>query len=81
MSRTPINPILNAVRWTRQNGAATIPPLLVQPIAARDVARALVEAAHSGPRNQIVEVAGPDSHDLVDMARRTFTAKGDTTTS
>jgi uncharacterized protein YbjT (DUF2867 family) len=68
------------VSWTRHDGAATIPPLLVQPIASRDVATALLEAAHADPQNQVVEVAGPEPHDLVDMARRTLAARGDATT-
>jgi uncharacterized protein YbjT (DUF2867 family) len=51
--------------------------VLVQPIDVGDVAAALVEVA-SGPREDaLIEVAGPDQHDLVDMARRTLTTRGE----
>jgi uncharacterized protein YbjT (DUF2867 family) len=68
------------VSWTKHDGTATIPPLLVQPIATRDVATALLDATHAGPQNQILEIAGPEPQDLVDMARRTLAARGDTAT-
>ncbi len=62
--------------WTEQDGAATIAPLLVQPIAPADVADVLAELAVGGPRGRYVDVAGPDPQDLVDMARRTLQAHG-----
>ncbi|MBT2209317.1 SDR family oxidoreductase [Actinomadura sp. NEAU-AAG7] len=69
--------------WSRRSepGKAdivTVPPLLVQPCAVDDVARVLVGLALDGPAGeQIIEVAGPGREDLVDMARRTFAARGD----
>jgi uncharacterized protein YbjT (DUF2867 family) len=62
--------------WTLKDGVATIPPLLVQPIALDDVANALVDVAVEAPANGRVEVAGPRTEDLVDMARRTFAVRG-----
>ncbi|MEU7739060.1 NAD(P)H-binding protein [Nonomuraea sp. NPDC049158] len=64
--------------WTEQDGVATIPPLLVQPIAPADVADILAEIALGEPRGRYVDVAGPDPQDLVDMARRTNEARGRT---
>jgi len=65
-----------AVGWTLDNGTATVPPLLVRPIAPDDVASVLAEVAAGEPVGRI-DVAGPDTQDLVDMARRTYTARGE----
>ena len=62
--------------WTQQDGAATIAPLLIQPIAQADVAAVLAEVAAGAPLNDRLDVAGPETQDLVDMARRTFAARG-----
>jgi uncharacterized protein YbjT (DUF2867 family) len=62
--------------WTEQDGVATVAPLLVQPIAIDDVGRFLAEAAVDTPLNGRVDVAGPQTQDLVDMARRTFAVRG-----
>lgn len=65
------------VEWNRRGDAATLPPLLVQPVAVSDVAEVLVEVAAGEPRNGIIELAGPETQDLVDMARRTLAARGE----
>jgi uncharacterized protein YbjT (DUF2867 family) len=62
--------------WTEHDGVATIAPLLVQPIAQADVAAVLAEVAVGAPLNARLDVAGPETQDLVDMARRTFAARG-----
>jgi uncharacterized protein YbjT (DUF2867 family) len=62
--------------WTERDGVATIAPVLVQPIAQADVAAALAEVATAAPLNATVDVAGPRTEDLVDMARRTYAARG-----
>jgi len=62
--------------WTEQDGVATIPPLLVQPIAPADVAAVLAEIATGTPQGNYRDVAGPEPQDLVDMARRTNDARG-----
>ncbi|GAB2785835.1 SDR family oxidoreductase [Amycolatopsis magusensis] len=64
--------------WTEQDGVATIAPLLVQPIAAADVAGVLAEIAAGEPRGRYADLAGPEPQDLVDMARRTHEARGRT---
>ncbi|WP_326546951.1 NAD(P)H-binding protein [Mycolicibacterium sp. ND9-15] len=62
--------------WTEQNGVSTIAPLLVQPIAPDDIAGILAEVATGQPQGRHVDVAGPETQDLVDMARRTLDARG-----
>jgi uncharacterized protein YbjT (DUF2867 family) len=62
--------------WTEQDGVATIAPLLVQPIAQADVAGVLAEIAAGEPLNARLDIAGPETQDLVDMARRTFAVRG-----
>jgi uncharacterized protein YbjT (DUF2867 family) len=65
-----------AAGWAEQDGVATIAPLLVQPIAPVDVGRLLAEAALDDPENARVEIAGPQTQDFVDLARRTLAARG-----
>lgn len=64
------------VSWTEKDGVAMIAPLLVQPIAPADVAAVLAREAVGEPRRARINIAGPDPQDLVDMARRTYTARG-----
>lgn len=59
-------------------GRVLLPPALVQPVAADDVAAALAELAFSAPANGIVEVAGPERFRLVELIRRYLLATGDT---
>jgi uncharacterized protein YbjT (DUF2867 family) len=65
-----------AASWTEQDGVALIAPLLVQPIAPDDIAEVLAEVALGAPRGRYVDVAGPETQDLVDMARRTHAVLG-----
>lgn len=62
--------------WTERDGVATIAPLLVQPVAPGDVADILAEVAEGEPKGQYPDVAGPETQDLVDMARRTLEVRG-----
>ena len=62
--------------WTERDGTAIVPPLLVQPIAPEDVANILAEVATGAPQSRHPDVAGPEPQDLVDMARRTYEARG-----
>lgn len=64
------------VGWTEQNGTATIAPLLVQPVAPADVADVLAELAAGAPQHRRIDLAGPRTEALVDMARRTLEARG-----
>jgi uncharacterized protein YbjT (DUF2867 family) len=62
--------------WTERDGVATIAPVLVQPIAQADVAAALADVATAAPLYATLDVAGPKTEDLVDMARRSYAARG-----
>ncbi|HET9079480.1 MAG TPA: NAD(P)H-binding protein [Trebonia sp.] len=62
--------------WAERDGTATIAPLLVQPIAPADVAAILADVAAGPPLGYRLDIAGPQTEDLVDMARRTFAARG-----
>ena len=64
------------VGWTLRDGTATVPPLLLQPVAAADVGDALAEVAAGEPRHGTLELAGPETQDLVDMVRRAMAARG-----
>lgn len=49
----------------------------MQPVAASDTAAALASLALEPPKNGIVEVAGPESGQLDDFARKRLDAAGD----
>jgi uncharacterized protein YbjT (DUF2867 family) len=65
------------VSWTRQAGEASVPPVLVQPIAVAEVAEALARIATGSPQGRVQDLAGPAPEDLVDMARRTLAVRGE----
>jgi uncharacterized protein YbjT (DUF2867 family) len=54
-----------------------VPPVLVQPEAADDVAAALAVAAVGAPVNGTVELAGPERFRLDELTRRVLSATGD----
>jgi uncharacterized protein YbjT (DUF2867 family) len=54
-----------------------MPPVLVQPEAADDVAAALAVAAVGAPVNGTVELAGPERFRLDELTRRVLSANGD----
>jgi uncharacterized protein YbjT (DUF2867 family) len=54
-----------------------LPPVLVQPEAADDVAAALADVAVSPPVNGTVELAGPEAFRFDELARRVLRAKND----
>jgi uncharacterized protein YbjT (DUF2867 family) len=49
----------------------------VQPVAAADVGDVLAEIAGGDPQGRATDLAGPEPQDLVDMARRTLAARGE----
>ena len=55
----------------------TLPPALIQPMAADDVASAVGRVAVGPPKNGIVEVGGPDTFRLDDLVRALLTARDD----
>lgn len=56
-------------------GSQLSPRLLIQPIAPLDLADVLAELALGAPQGRYLDVAGPRTEDLVDMARRTLAAR------
>jgi uncharacterized protein YbjT (DUF2867 family) len=60
-----------------EGDAVRLPPVLVQPIAADDVADALCQVALAPPVNGIVEVAGPQQFRLDELIRDTLHAWND----
>ena len=54
-----------------------LPPVLFQPIAADDVAANVAEAALAAPRNDIVEIAGPERAPFNEIVARYLKAVGD----
>ncbi len=54
---------------TRMGPVAVVPRMRVQSVAARTVGEVLLEVATGSPRQEMVEVAGPEPADLVDLAR------------
>ena len=54
-----------------------LPPALIQPMAADDVATALALVAVRPPKNRIVEIAGPDQFRLDGLIRDMLAARND----
>jgi len=54
-----------------------LPPALMQPIAADDVAAALADISVGRPLNGTIEVAGPEAIRMDELARRFLSAKRD----
>jgi uncharacterized protein YbjT (DUF2867 family) len=54
-----------------------VPPVLIQPMAADDVAAALCTVALSAPLNGVVEVGGPEPLRFEDFIRERLRAAGD----
>lgn len=57
---------------------ARVPPALMQPVAADDVAGALAKVVATGPLNKTIELAGPQPIGMDDFIRLYFKAIGDT---
>lgn len=55
---------------------AVVPRQLIRPVAAADVASELVAIALGNPQGLTVELAGPEEHQLVDLARRVVSTRG-----
>jgi nitrite reductase/ring-hydroxylating ferredoxin subunit len=57
--------------------AVRVPPVLIQPIAADDVARAVATIATAAPLNGIVEIGGPEPFALDGLIQRVLGARND----
>jgi uncharacterized protein YbjT (DUF2867 family) len=60
-----------------EGGTVHLPPVLIQPEAADDVAAALADVAMSAPVNGIVELAGPEAFRFDELVQRVLSAKND----
>jgi uncharacterized protein YbjT (DUF2867 family) len=55
-----------------------VPPMLIQPMAVIEVARAVGKIAAGAPVNGIVEIGGPEAFPMDELARRALAAHQDT---
>jgi uncharacterized protein YbjT (DUF2867 family) len=55
---------------------AVVPRMRIQPVAAQEVASALIVLAHGPAQGLAPELAGPQEHALADLARRVIHARG-----
>ncbi|MQW78151.1 3-beta hydroxysteroid dehydrogenase [Nocardioides sp. dk4132] len=53
-----------------------VPQMLSQPVAAVEVAQALVDLVEAGPSGRVPDLAGPERLSMVDLARRVSQARG-----
>jgi uncharacterized protein YbjT (DUF2867 family) len=60
----------------RGGPVALVPRMKSQPIAAHEVAAALVDAATAAPVGRAPELAGPQVHDMPDLVRQLARARG-----
>jgi uncharacterized protein YbjT (DUF2867 family) len=62
---------------TRAGRLAIVPTMVIQPIAAREVAQRLADLVHSGPSGRVPDMAGPRRHTLLGMTRKICHATGE----
>jgi uncharacterized protein YbjT (DUF2867 family) len=62
-----------------EDGVATLSPVLMQPIAAADVSAALAKVADREPKNDTIELAGPEPLRLAELGGRLLRSRGDDT--
>jgi uncharacterized protein YbjT (DUF2867 family) len=60
-----------------QDNKVRLPSVLIQPMAADDVASALVEVATAAPVNGTIEIGGPETFRLEELIRRDLAAHND----
>ncbi len=69
---------VNGIATAASNGGTVrVAPVLIRPMAADDVARAVARIALAPPVNGIVEVAGPEEWRLDELIRRGLAAQHD----
>ncbi|MAS54821.1 MAG: NAD(P)H-binding protein [Nocardioides sp.] len=59
-----------ALGFVRLGPVSLVPKMRTQPIAAQEVAQALAALALGAPAGRAADLAGPEQHDLVVLARR-----------
>jgi len=63
--------------YSTEGNTVRMPPALIQPMAAEDVASALARIATNPPLNCTVEIGGPEQFRLDELARRDLAASND----
>ena len=63
--------------FSAEGNKVRVPPVLIQPMAADDVASAVARAAMGPPRNDTTEVGGPERFRLDELIRMDFAARKD----
>ena len=64
------------LHFARVGPFSLVPRMLSQPIAAVEVAEALVDLAEAGPSGRVPDLAGPEPRQMVDLARQLSNARG-----
>jgi len=72
--------VSSIAQFATEGQTVRIPPVLMQPIAADDVAAALADIAVGKPVNGTIEVAGPEPIRQDDLVRQFLNATGDART-
>ncbi|WP_220499451.1 hypothetical protein [Microbispora sp. H10949] len=69
--------IETVMSWTSDEHAVRLPAVLMQPIAADDVARAVADVSVGAPLRGTLDIAGPEVFALDELGRITLVARGD----
>jgi uncharacterized protein YbjT (DUF2867 family) len=69
--------VKNIADFSTDGDRVGLPPVLIQPMAADDVARALGSIAVGSPVNGVVELGGPEQFRLDELIRRGLAARKD----
>jgi len=72
--------VAGIAQFATEGQTVRLPPALMQPIAADDVAAAVADVALAEPMNGMIEVAGPEPIRQDDLVQRFLTATGDART-
>ncbi len=65
-----------ALSFVRVGPFSLVPRMLSQPVAAVEVAEALVDLAEAGPSGRVPDLAGPEPFQMVELSRRVAAARG-----
>ena len=69
--------VKNIADFSTADDRVSLPPVLIQPMAAGDVASAVYRIATGSPLNGTVEVGGPEQFRLDELIRRDLAARND----
>jgi uncharacterized protein YbjT (DUF2867 family) len=64
-------------QFSMDGDAVRLPPIMFQPMAAEDVASAIVDAALADPANGTIEIAGPETFTLDEAVSQVLAHDGD----